>query len=131
MLQMSTIKSSQILRARHHSNPNMESLFPRNVDEAHSINHADSSRDRSGSPQPTKAEYQDESDDEPLIFEETMSESLSTFGRTTMFYNQRQQLRTALKNFFTNPFEKYRYLKLQNHVFQFKNDNVLVILLEF
>ena len=36
-----------------------------------------------------------------------MSESISTFGRTTMFFNQRQQLRTALKNFFMNPFEKY------------------------
>lgn len=46
---------------------------------------------------------QDESDDEPL----SLSESISTFGRTTMFYNQRQQLRTTLSNFFMNPFEKY------------------------
>ena len=78
---------------------------------------------------------QDESDDEPLLDDDvdSLSESISAFGRTTMFFNQRQQLRTALKNFFMNPFEKYTSRgrvpwKLIFHVLKLISLTVLLLL---
>ena len=99
MLQMSTLRSSQIHRTRHHSNPSEPQLLH------HSINSSDKHLQN---PQ-ASVDNQDDSDDDPLIFEESMSESISTFGRNTLFYNERQQIRTSLKNFFVHPFEKYRF----------------------
>eukprot|EP00116_Pleurobrachia_bachei_P002492 sb/3462754/ len=51
----------------------------------------------------------DHDSDSDLLEDDTadMSESMTNFGRTTMFFNQRQQLRVSLRNFFMNPFEKY------------------------
>ena len=67
-----------------------------------SINFLEASQRRNESSRSKNAQ---ESDDDPLLGDE--SESTASFGRSTMFYNQRQQLRTSLKNFFMTPFEKY------------------------
>ena len=52
--------------------------------------------------------FESESEDEVLINTIDESSSISNFGRSTMFFNQRQAIRTSLKNFFMNPFDKFQ-----------------------
>ena len=106
MYTMSTLASANLLRANlNQSDPHFleRSTNSRNFYQG-SVNYHEASQRRVDV---SKNRTNNDSDDEPLLGEESQSESITSFGRSTMFYNQRQQLRTSLKNFFMTPFEKY------------------------
>ena len=107
MYRMSAHSSANLLRPNlNHTDPH---FLQRSINSGSfhqgSINFQEASQRREVA---SKNRADNESDDDPLLEEESQSESISSFGRSTMFYNQRHQLRTSLKNFFMTPFEKYR-----------------------